>query len=141
MNQASSMADPPACQDRQRLDKWLWAARFFKTRGAATSAINGGKVHIGGQRIKASRRVQPGVRVDITRGITRWEVIILALNSQRRPAVEAQRLYEETAESIALRTALSERHRQAERRRQQRAGRPDKHQRRQLSLLKHHPEE
>ena len=98
-------------------------------------------MHIDGQRIKASRRVRPGVRVEITRGVMRWEVVILALNSQRRPATEAQRLYEETAESIELRTASSERHRQAERRRQQRAGRPDKHQRRQLSRLKQRTEE
>ncbi len=128
-------------QDPQRLDKWLWAARFYKTRGAATNAVNGGKVHIDGQRIKASRRVQPGLRVEIKRGVMRWEVIILALNAQRRPAIEAQRLYAETDESIELRTAQNERHRQAEQRRQQRAGRPDKHQRRLLAQLKQRTED
>ena len=134
-------AESSSEQDPQRLDKWLWAARFFKTRSAASVAINGGMVHLEGQRIKASRKVRPGMRVEISRGVIRWEVIIVDLNAQRRPAVEAQRLYEETPESLELRTAEAERHRQAEQRRQRRIGRPDKHQRRLLSQIKQQPEE
>ncbi len=131
----------PCDEAQQRLDKWLWAARFFKTRGAATTAINGGKVHLEGQRIKPSRRIRPGMRVEISRGVTRWEVIIIGINAQRRPAIEACLLYEETPQSLELRTAQTERHRQAESRRQQRLGRPDKHQRRQLARIKQYPEE
>ena len=128
-------------QESQRLDKWLWAARFFKNRSAATSAINGGMVHLEGQRIKASRKIRPGMRLEITQGVIRWEIIIMNLNAQRRPAVEAQQLYEETPESLELRTNLAERQRQEEQRRQRRIGRPDKHQRRLLSRIKQQPEE
>ena len=133
--------EPAQGREPQRLDKWLWAARFFKTRSAATQAINGGKVHLDGQRIKASRRVVPGMRVEISRGVMRWEVVIIALNPQRRPASEAQDLYEETPESLELRTAQAERQRQAEQRRRQRLGRPDKHQRRLLTRIKQQPED
>ncbi len=132
---------PSTAEEVQRLDKWLWAARFFKTRSAATSAINGGKVHLNGQRIKAAHRVRPGMNLTVSRGVMNWEIVILALNNQRRPAEEARQLYEETAASIALRTNQAARQRQTEQRRNQRLGRPDKHQRRELTRIKQHPEE
>jgi len=86
-----------------RLDKWLWASRFFKTRKLATEAINGGKVHLNGVRIKPSRAVKAGDMLDITREGFRYHIEVLGLNDKRRPAKEAQRLYEEDEESIRKR--------------------------------------
>ena len=91
-----------------RLDKWLWAARFFKTRTLATDAISGGKVQLNGARIKASREVKVGDRLDISNAEVRWEVAVQALSDRRGPAPEARLLYEETAESIAAREKLRE---------------------------------
>jgi ribosome-associated heat shock protein Hsp15 len=82
-----------------RIDKWLWAARLFKTRSAALAAIKGGKVHLDGARIKPSRAVKPGDRLDITLGQQHLTIIVNALNAQRRPAREAQLLYTETQDS------------------------------------------
>lgn len=86
-----------------RLDKWLWASRFFKTRKNATEAINGGKVHLNGVRVKPSRAVKVGDNLDITREGFRYHVDVLGLNDKRRPAKEAQLLYEEDEESISKR--------------------------------------
>lgn len=86
-----------------RLDKWLWAARFFKTRKMATEAINGGKVHINNARVKPSRAVKMGDKLDITRENYRYHISIQGLNDKRRPAKEAQLLYEESEESINAR--------------------------------------
>ena len=86
-----------------RLDKWLWAARFFKTRKMATEAINGGKVHLNSARVKPSRAVKVGDKLDITRENYRYHVSVQGLNDKRRPAKEAQLLYEESAESISSR--------------------------------------
>ena len=83
-----------------RLDKWLWASRFFKTRKTATEAINGGKVHLNGVRVKPSRAVKAGDMLDITREGFRYHVEVLGLNDKRRPAKEAQLLYQEGEESI-----------------------------------------
>lgn len=114
-----------------RLDKWLWAARFFKTRALATEAVAGGKVHVNGDRCKPARKVHPGDRVTVHRGQEVVEFEVLGINEQRRPASEARQLYAESATSIARREA------EAERRRQQRgdtgpARRPDKRERRQI---------
>ena len=95
--------------DRVRIDKWLWAARFFKTRSLASEAISRNRVRIGGQRIKASRQVLVGDVIQIEKIPYEFVVTVLALNDQRRPASEAQALYEETAESHQARRDLSER--------------------------------
>ncbi len=86
-----------------RLDKWLWAARFFKSRKLATEAINGGKVHLNGVRVKPSRLVKVDDTLDITRENYRYHVTVLGLNDKRRPAKEAQQLYQESEESIRAR--------------------------------------
>ncbi len=89
--------------DSLRLDKWLWAARFFKTRKNATEAINGGKVHLNGTRVKPSRAVKVDDQLDITRDGFRYHITVTGLNDKRRPAKEAQRLYEESPDSIRAR--------------------------------------
>lgn len=86
-----------------RLDKWLWAARFFKTRGMATDAINGGKVHVNNMRVKPAKKVQIGDKLDITKGELNFFIKIVALNDKRRPAKEAVLLYQEENESIKAR--------------------------------------
>jgi ribosome-associated heat shock protein Hsp15 len=90
-------------QEKLRLDKWLWAARFFKTRSLASRAVNGGKVRLNGFRVKAARAVNIGDELLVTRGDTEFKIKILALNSYRRPASEAQLLYKEDEESIRAR--------------------------------------
>lgn len=86
-----------------RLDKWLWAARFFKTRKLAADAIAGGKVHVNNQRAKPGKEVRVGTTLAITKDALRWDVTIIALSGQRRSASEAVLLYEESAESFAKR--------------------------------------
>ena len=86
-----------------RLDKWLWAARFFKTRRLAKEAIDGGKVHCAGQRVKVAKEISLGDALTIRRGIDAQEVRVTALSDQRRGASEAALLYEETAASKTLR--------------------------------------
>ena len=86
-----------------RLDKWLWTARFFKTRKLAADAISGGKVHLNNQRTKPGKDVKLGALLSISKDGLRWDVAIIALSNQRRAAKEAVLLYEETAESIAKR--------------------------------------
>jgi len=86
-----------------RIDKWLWAARFFKTRSMATEAVTGGKVHCNGQRVKPSRVVQVGDVLRIQRGAVEMMVAVMGVNDQRRPAKEAALLYQETAASLEAR--------------------------------------
>lgn len=86
-----------------RLDKWLWAARFFKTRTMAGQAVSGGKVHCNGQRVKPSRLVQMGDVLRIQRGIVEMTVVVEGIHDQRRPAQEAAALYTENEASIAAR--------------------------------------
>lgn len=86
-----------------RLDKWLWAARFFKTRSLAKQAIEGGKVHYNGERSKVSKEVELGATLTIRLGWDAKTVEVQALSDQRRGAPEAQRLYRETEDSIKLR--------------------------------------
>jgi ribosome-associated heat shock protein Hsp15 len=89
--------------DKVRLDKWLWAARFFKTRRLAKEAIEGGKVHSEGQRVKVAKEISVGDTLTIRQGINEKDVLVTALSDQRRGAPEAALLYEETEASQALR--------------------------------------
>lgn len=87
-------------ENRTRLDKWLWAARFFKTRAIASQAVNGGKVHLSGQRVKSSRQVKLDDCYEILRGQERYEIVVQALSERRGSANDAQSLYTETEFSI-----------------------------------------
>ena len=120
----------------QRLDKWLWVARFFKTRGLAATAISGGKVQVAGERVKPSRHVGPGTRLDIRRGPVQWQVVVRGVARQRRPAPEAALLYEETPQSIAQREHEAEQRRLAAGARRERLGKPSKRERRDATRLK-----
>lgn len=86
-----------------RIDKWLWAARFFKTRSLAKQAIEGGKVHLNGQRVKASKDIEAGIQLQIRQGWDEKDILVLALSDKRGPAPVAALLYQETEESIAKR--------------------------------------
>lgn len=94
--------------DKVRLDKWLWAARFFKTRAKAKDAIDGGKVHLNGQRSKPSKEIAIGDQLDITQGYDEKVVIVSGLSERRGSASIAQALYEETSESEQKRALVAE---------------------------------
>ena len=96
-----------------RLDKWLWAARFFKTRQLAVEAINGGKVQVNGLRAKPGKTVQAGVRLLIHKGSLEWDLVIKAVCKQRRPASEAILLYEESENSRLRRQELARERRES----------------------------
>ncbi len=93
--------------NKVRIDKWLWAARFFKTRSMAATAVSGGKVHLNDARVKAARAVTVGDRLRINRNNIEFVVDVLALADKRGPAKVAQTLYEETEESLAKREQVS----------------------------------
>ncbi|MCB2182770.1 MAG: RNA-binding S4 domain-containing protein [Desulfobulbaceae bacterium] len=90
-------------EKKVRIDKWLWAARFFKTRSMASKAVSGGHVHLNGARVKAARSVSVGDELRIVRNETEFIVVVLELSEKRGPATIARTLYEETEESIAAR--------------------------------------
>jgi ribosome-associated heat shock protein Hsp15 len=112
-----------------RVDKWLWCARFFKTRGLAQQAVDGGHVQLDGERIKASRIVKPGDRLQITRDRERFVVDVVSIPVRRGPAAEARQHYLETPESEAARAAVREFNRLSG---PVSTGRPDKRERRDL---------
>jgi ribosome-associated heat shock protein Hsp15 len=118
--------------DKIRLDKWLWAARFFKTRALATTAINGGKVSVNGARVKPSREVHLNDELHIRQGSSEKIVHVRGLSGRRGPAPQAQTLYEETAESIVAREKEKELHQLAAAQRPRGEGRPTKRERRQI---------
>jgi len=120
-----------------RIDKWLWAARFFKTRSLATDAVSGGKVRLNEAPTKPSRDVKPGDRLEISNGDTRWQVVVLALSEKRGPASEARLLYEETPDSIAAREAEQMRRKFEVEPSADIHGRPTKRDRRQMQRLGH----
>jgi len=97
---------PEAEENSQRLDKWLWAARFYKTRGLAVEAINGGKVHLNNHRAKPSRTVKQDDVLTISKPPYEHVINVLGVAKQRRPASEAQLLYAETENSLAKREKL-----------------------------------
>lgn len=90
-----------------RLDKWLWAARFYKTRSIAKAMIEGGKVHYNGQRAKTSKIVEVGATIKLRQGTDEKEVVVATLSDQRRGASEAQLLYQETEKSVKIREAIA----------------------------------
>ena len=120
----------------QRLDKWLWVARFFKTRGRAAAAISGGKVQVAGERVKPSRNVDPGTAIEIRRGPVQWQIVVRGIAKQRRPASEAALLYEESPESIERREREAEERRLQAGARRERLGKPSKRERRDATRLK-----
>lgn len=116
-----------------RIDKWLWAARFYKTRSLAAEEIGKGRVQVNGQTAKASREVRPGDRVRLRQDQTEREVVVQAISAQRGPAPVAQQLYQETPESLQAREARArERRDMAEPALAIAAGRPTKRDRRQI---------
>ncbi|QNS15285.1 ribosome-associated heat shock protein Hsp15 [Mannheimia bovis] len=94
-------------ENEVRLDKWLWAARFYKTRTIAKAMIEGGKVHYNGQRAKVSKMVEVGAIIKLRQGNEEKEVEVLTLSDQRRGAPEAQLLYQETEKSVKHREAMA----------------------------------
>jgi ribosome-associated heat shock protein Hsp15 len=115
-----------------RLDKWLWAARFFKTRSLATEAVNGGKVELNGLRPKPAKEVHVGDRLRVRLGPYVHELNVRALGERRGPASVAATLYEESAESVAAREHLRDQHRMAPVMQYEEGGRPTKKDRRAL---------
>lgn len=129
------MANPHSSEhdkEKCRLDKWLWAARFFKTRSLAADAVDSGKVRVDSDRVKPAKEVKIGQSIHIRNKDFEIEVLVRALSNQRRGAPEAQLLYEETESSRARRAevAVTREHEHAQRERG--AGRPTKRQRREI---------
>jgi ribosome-associated heat shock protein Hsp15 len=120
-------------EQSQRLDKWLWHTRFFKSRSQATDAVAGGRVHVNGERVKPSRDVKLGDRLEITREEIRFEVIVSGMPVRRGPATESRQFYEETQASTQQREQRREQQRYAP---PAPTGKPDKHARRALRGLK-----
>ena len=118
-----------------RIDKWLWAARFFKTRSLAKAAIEGGKVQLAGQQVKVSREVVPGDIVRIRQGWDEREVTVMATSEQRRAAPIAETLYEETEASVDRRARATEA-RKAAGTLARPSQRPGKHERKALERLR-----
>jgi ribosome-associated heat shock protein Hsp15 len=120
-----------------RVDKWLWAARFFKTRSLATAAVLGGRVHVNEARVKPSKELRAGDEVVVTIGVVRRTVHVLELSEKRGPAVVAATLYRETPESIAAREEARLQRRLARPPGADLGARPTKLDRRRLDALRH----
>ncbi len=124
---------PAACdQTNVRIDKWLWAARFFKTRGLAQAAVAAGKVRLHGERVKPAKEVRTGDELAIRVGEYEWSVTIRGVSGQRGPAAAAQLLYDESAASRAQRIAQIAARRAQGNLSGERKGRPSKRERRQI---------
>ncbi len=119
-----------------RLDKWLWAARFFKTRSLAAEAVNGGKVHLNGSRTKPAKSVRVGDTLVIRRGPEEFTIVVMKLHDRRGPASLARELYEETAESLTRRQIQREQARLAGPAAPHPAARPSKRDRRRILAWK-----
>lgn len=118
-----------------RLDKWLWAARFFKTRSLATDAVDAGKVKVNGDKVKPARTVRIGDKLDIDNGSDRWEIDVMNLSDVRQAAPIARNLYEETDESVERRANVAENRRMFREPSADFKGRPTKRDRRQMGKL------
>jgi ribosome-associated heat shock protein Hsp15 len=129
-----SMGEVP--EGRTRIDKWLWAARFYKTRALAAEAIAGGKVHVNGERVKRAKPLQVGDEVRIRQGPYEHQVVVRDLSDRRGPAVQAAALYEEKPESRAAREALALRLKSLHSAFLPERGRPTKKDRREINRLK-----
>ena len=124
-----------ASDGRHRIDRWLWCARFHRSRSLAAAAVSGGKVHVNDERAKPARDIAVGDRLDITLGADACTVIVLSLPTRHGPATEARACYEETTDSV-LRRAVARERRQLERRSDTAPpGRPDKRGRRAIRQL------
>jgi ribosome-associated heat shock protein Hsp15 len=121
---------------RVRIDKWLWAARFFKTRSLAAQAVEGGKVKVDGERVKPAKIMRIGERVALRLGVSDWLVIVASLSERRGPAVEAQQLYQEEPAARETRLAQTEQRRARFDPEPLSGGRPEKKQRRELQRLR-----
>jgi ribosome-associated heat shock protein Hsp15 len=119
-----------------RLDKWLWAARFFKTRSIAREAVAGGKVHLNGNRAKPGRAINAGDELRIQRGEEEYNITVLDASMRRGPAVVARTLYEESEENRLQREKLAEERKLEHQSHQTRERRPDKRQRRKIIRFK-----
>ena len=129
-------SQPQSATTRARIDRWLWCTRFYKSRSLASEAVAGGKVHLNGERVKASHAVVPGDRLNITRGAVEREIIVVALPDRRGPASDSARCYEETAASVAKRQKLREQHALAAAFAPRPESRPQKRERRLLLKLR-----
>jgi ribosome-associated heat shock protein Hsp15 len=99
------MTNSGSPSERPRIDKWLWCARFYKSRALASDAVAGGRVHLNGERVKPAHSVRAGDQIEITRGSESWTIRVLAIPVRRDSASAAARCYEEAADSIARREA------------------------------------
>ena len=120
---------------RVRLDRWLWAARFFKTRALSAAAVAGGKVHVNGTRAKPAKQLQVGDGLRVRTGPYEWLVTVRALSERRGPPKVAQTLYEESAEGRVARERLAELHKIAPAPAKKGKGRPTKKERREIERL------
>lgn len=127
----------PVAEQSVRLDKWLWAARFYKTRALARDAVQSGKVQYNGQRCKPGKAVELGAQVKVPQGYDVKEIKVLALAMQRRGAEQAQLLYQENEQSIAQRQINAQSRKSGALSSPKPDHRPDKKQRRQIIQLKH----
>lgn len=130
------MTEHPSPSEKVRLDKWLWAARFFKTRNLAKQAIEGGKAHYNGARSKVSKEVELGATITLRAGWDEKEIEVIALSSQRRGAAEANLLYRETEQSIEKREAAADQRKVLRGLGFQSDEKPNKKQRRQIHRFK-----
>lgn len=131
-----SMIRPMPMEGRLRIDKWLWAARLFRTRTQAAEAVDLGRVRVNGERVKPAREARPGDRVEVQAGEMRSEFVIRALSAQRGPASVAQQLYEETAASLARREQRRDRMRYGAEPARSIKGRPTKREGRMLRAVR-----
>jgi ribosome-associated heat shock protein Hsp15 len=135
-----SRSDAPAPQaDRLRLDKWLWAARFYKTRTLAAEAIDAGQARIGETRVKPAHPVRAGDRVSVRKGRFAWDVVVRALSDRRGSATDAAKLYNETPESLAAREQALLQRKAANASEPRFTGRPTKRDRRKLEDFLNEP--